>query len=42
MSLPTYNRSNRRQSFQQLPKAAYVIKILSAKVARTASALTRS
>ena len=37
MSLPTYNRNNRRQSFQQLPKAAYVIKILSAKVARTAS-----
>ena len=35
MALPTYNRNNRRQSYQQLPKAAYVIKILSAKVART-------
>ena len=37
MALPTYNRSNRRQSFQQLPKAAYVIKILSAKVAKMSS-----
>ena len=37
MSLPRYNRNNRRQSFQQLPKAAYVIRILSAKVATTSS-----
>ena len=37
MSLPRYNRNNRRQSFQQLPKAAYVIRILSAKVAKTSS-----
>lgn len=37
MALPTYNKKNRRQSFQQLPKDAYVIRILSAKVARTSS-----
>ena len=39
MALPTYNRNNRRQSYQQLPKDAYVIKILSAKVARTSTGL---
>lgn len=33
--LPTYNRNNRRASFIQLPKAAYVVRILSAKIAQT-------
>ena len=37
MALPTYNRNNRRQTFQQLPKAAYVVRIMSAKTARTQS-----
>ena len=37
MSLPTYNKNNRRQSFQQLPKDAYVIRILGAKVSQTKS-----
>ena len=32
MSLPTYNRNNRRRTFEALPKDAYVIKILSAKM----------
>lgn len=32
MSLPTYNRNNRRKTFEALPKGAYVIKILSAKM----------
>lgn len=31
MALPTYNRQNRRQSFQQLPKDAYVVIIKGAK-----------
>ena len=31
MALPTYNKSNRRKSFEALPKGAYVVKILSAK-----------
>lgn len=30
--LPKYDKSNRRSNFVQLPKAAYVIKILSAKI----------
>ena len=34
MALPTYNRNNRRKTFVQLPKAAYVIKILGAKLAK--------
>lgn len=33
--LPTYNRKNRRTEYVQLPKDAYVVRILSAKVART-------
>ena len=32
MALPTYNRNNRRKVFEALPKDAYVIKILSAKM----------
>ena len=32
MALPTYNRNNRRRTFEALPKDAYVIKILSAKM----------
>lgn len=35
--LPTYNRKNRRQEFPQLPKAAYVVEILGAKVVKTRS-----
>ena len=31
MALPTYNKAKRRQTFQQLPKGAYVIKIKRAK-----------
>ena len=31
MALPTYNKNNRRKTFEQLPKGAYVVKILSAK-----------
>lgn len=31
MALPTYNKSARRQSFEQLPKGAYVIEIKSAR-----------
>lgn len=31
MSLPTYDKSKRKKSFQALPKGAYVIKILQAK-----------
>lgn len=31
MTLPTYDKSKRRKSFSQLPKGAYVIKILNAK-----------
>lgn len=31
MALPTYDKSKRRKSFQQLPKGAYVIKIMTAK-----------
>lgn len=35
--LPTFNRNNRRTTFVQLPKDAYVIKILSAKIANAAN-----
>ena len=35
MSLPTYNRNNRRKAFEQLPKGAYVVKILGAKIAQS-------
>ena len=31
MALPTYDKSKRRQNFQQLPKGAYVLKIMNAK-----------
>lgn len=31
MSLPTYDKSKRKKSFQQLPKGAYVVKIKAAK-----------
>ena len=31
MALPTYDKSKRRTSFEQLPKGAYVIKIMGAK-----------
>lgn len=31
MALPTYDKSNRRRSYQQLPKAAYVVRIIGAK-----------
>lgn len=31
MALPTYDKSKRKKSFQQLPKGAYVIKIMGAK-----------
>lgn len=31
MSLPTYNKSKRRTNYEQLPKGAYVIKIMGAK-----------
>lgn len=31
MSLPTYDKSKRRKNFEQLPKGAYVVKILGAK-----------
>lgn len=34
MSLPTYNRNNRRKSFTQLPKGAYVVKIIGAELAK--------
>ena len=34
MSLPTYNRNNRRKSFSQLPKGAYVVKIIGAEIAK--------
>ena len=32
MALPTYDKSKRKQSIQQLPKGAYVVKILNAKM----------
>jgi hypothetical protein len=35
MALPTYNRNNRRKTFEQLPKGAYVVKILGAKIAQS-------
>ena len=35
--LPTYNRNNRRQEFVQLPKAAYVIRILGTRIQKTRS-----
>ena len=35
MALPTYNRNNRRRTFEALPKGAYVIKILSAKTTQS-------
>ena len=31
MSLPTYNKEQRRQTYDQLPKGAYVVKVLGAK-----------
>lgn len=31
MALPTYNKNNRRKSFEQLPKGAYVVRIMGAK-----------
>ena len=31
MALPTYNKSKRRNNYEQLPKGAYVIKIMGAK-----------
>lgn len=31
MALPTYDKNNRRKSFEQLPKGAYVLRILGAK-----------
>lgn len=31
MTLPSYDKTKRRKSFSQLPKGAYVIKILDAK-----------
>ena len=31
MALPTYDKSKRKQTFQQLPKGAYVVKIMNAK-----------
>ena len=37
MTLPTYNRNNRRKTFELLPKDAYVVRILSAKTAETKS-----
>ena len=37
MALPTYNRNNRRKTFEPLPKDAYVVRILSAKTAETKS-----
>ena len=37
MALPTYNRNNRRKTFELLPKDAYVVRILSAKTAETKS-----
>ena len=33
MALPTYNKNNRRKSFTQLPKGAYVVKIVGAELA---------
>ncbi len=39
MSLPTYNRNNRRKTFEQLPKAAYIVRILNAKVVDTKTGL---
>ena len=35
MALPTYNRNNRRRTFEALPKGAYVVKILGAKIAQS-------
>lgn len=35
MALPTYDKNKRRTAFQQLPKGAYVVKILSAKESKT-------
>ena len=34
MALPTYNRNNRRRTFEPLPKAAYVVRIMSAKIVK--------
>ena len=34
MALPTYNRNNRRKTFEPLPKAAYVVRIMSAKIVK--------
>ena len=41
MTLPTYNRKNRRTENVQLPKGAYVIRILAAKVVTTKSGLNQ-
>lgn len=35
MTLPTYNKNNRRRERVQLPKGAYVVRILSVKVVKT-------
>ena len=37
MALPTYNRNNRRKTFEPLPKGAYVVRIKDAKIAKTSS-----
>lgn len=37
MSLPTYDKTKRKQSFQMLPKGAYVVKILKADQVRNKS-----
>ena len=31
MALPTYDKSKRKKTFEQLPKGAYVIKIIGAR-----------
>ena len=31
MALPSYNKADRRQNFEQLPKGAYVIQIIGAR-----------
>lgn len=35
MALPNYDRTKRRKTFQQLPKAAYVCKLIGAKLLKT-------
>ena len=34
MALPSYNKADRRQNFEQLPKGAYVVRIKDAKIAK--------